>query len=88
MTKNDFHCKWNKIFVSKRYATKSEIILTASEQQELLDDVKSIDVQVTYTNNASSKAMDDHEFSFHRHWKKEDDDSGDDGHGGMKHFQD
>ena len=41
MTKNDFHYKWQKIFASKRYGGKP-MILSAIEQQELLDDSLSL----------------------------------------------
>jgi len=41
--KNDFNYKWSKLFASKRYNTKDGVIkLTPEEQQELLDDSKSI----------------------------------------------
>lgn len=88
MNKNDFNSKWSKIFDSKKFGSK-QIILSAEEQQELLDDAKSIEVHETIVRSSSPKFSDDNYGGMvGRNWKDEPP-SDDDGHGGIiKHFQD
>lgn len=84
MTKSDFEQKWKKIFASKRDNEKI-IILSESEQVEILNDALSIHTESVYYS--TPRQNDSYEFSLKQSWRNEGRD--DDGHGGtIKHFQD